>query len=395
MNVHLRMYAEKESYFDNIPPVNIYNYAIWRNGQDGAIVDNNNDGVYRFVESRRNGVGEPIHYDFDINEIPTVAVGILAFWLKYRKNGNRLLEVFAKRLREVEDFKDLFTWYTELRFNQFKENNKKDPDSWDWDWNYEFYTRYIIPHEIHLNKESEALFDYITDDDISYAKSIMKNYIAYLKKTRSGLGYVVNKELLVLRAFNTGCEFQLEDLEDFEITTILDRLEENGYVQVAWIEGHGYEAVRLLDKGKVYLKELEERRDINDIESGQVPQTKVEAAISVFNDKLDERKICSELLKTDHLKLGPKQFAFATKDFFRKIGWLATDIDTHYVGWMKNNQIINCAANDLQHVQNNDNMDKLKENLKKTFQFENGKGKWEDNLEYYKRQDSKKINSGK
>lgn len=393
--MHLRMYAEKESFFDNIPPVNIYNYAIWRNGQDGAIVDNNNDGVYRFVESKRNGVGEPIHYDFDINKIPTLAVGILAFWLKHRKNGNRLLEVFAKRQREVEDFKELFTWYTELRFDQFKENNKKDPDSWDWDWSYEFYTRYIIPHEIHLNKESEALFDYISDDDISYAKSIMKNYIAYLKKTRSGLGYVVNKELLVLRAFNTGCEFQLEDLEDFEITTILDRLEENGYVQVAWIEGHGYEAVRLLDKGKVYLKELEERRDINDIESDQVPQTKVEVASSVFNDKLDERKICSELLKTDHLKLGPKQFALASKDFFKEIGWLATDIDTHYVGWMKTNQIIKCAANDLQHVTSNNMMVKLKENLKIKFQFLNRKGKWEDNLEYYKRQDSKKINSGK
>ena len=394
MNVHLRMYAEKESFFDNIPPVNIYNYAIWRNGQDGAIVDNNNDGVYRFVESKRNDAGEPIHYDFDINEIPTLAVGILAFWLKHRKNGNRLLEVFAKRQREVEDFRELFAWYTELRFDQFKENNKKDPDSWDWDWNYEFYTRYIIPHEIHLNKESEALFDYITDDDISYAKSIMKNYIAYLKKTRSGLGYFVNKELLVLRAFNTGCEFQLEDLEDFEITTVLDRLEENGYVQVAWIEGHGYEAVRLLDKGKVYLKELEERRDINDIESGQVPQTKVEVASSVFNDKLDERKICSELLKTDHLKLGAKQFAFATKEFFRDLGWLATDIDTHYVGWMKNNQIIKCAANDLQHVTPNNKMAELKENLKTKFQFLNGKGKWEDNLEYYKKKDSKKINSG-
>ena len=383
-----------KSYIDDIPPVNIYNYVLWRNGQDGAIVDNNNDGVYRFVESKRNGVGEPIYYDFDINEIPTLAVGILAFWLKHRKNGNRLLEVFAKRQREVEDFKELFTWYTELRFDQFKDNNKKDPDSWDWDWSYEFYTRYIIPHEIHLNKESEALFDYISDDDISYAKSIMKNYIAYLKKTRSGLGYVVNKELLVLRAFNTGCEFQLEDLEDFEITTILDRLEENGYVQVAWIEGHGYEAVRLLDKGKVYLKELEERRDINDIESDQVPQTKVEVASSVFNDKLDERKIITSLLKANRLGLGAKQFAFATKEFFRDLGWLATDIDTHYVGWMKNNQIIKCAANDLQHVTPNNMMVKLKENLKIKFQFLNGKGKWEDNLEYYKKRDSKKINSG-
>lgn len=394
MNVRISRYTEQKSSFDNILPINIYNYVIWRNGQDGAIIDINNDLIYRFVEAKRYDDGELKDYNYDINDIPIVAVGILAFWLKHRRNGNRLLKSFANGTREVEDFLELFDWFTEIKFDQFKENNKKNPDTWDWDWNYEFYTRYIVPHEMHMNKLAEALFDYISDEDISYARSIMRNYIAYLKKNRSKFGYVMNKELLVLRAFSTGDVFQLEDLEDYEVSTILDELEEKGCVYVARIEGHGYEGVRLLDKGKAYLKELEEKRQTPEIPPSENSVQKETFVESVLNDKLDERKVVTALLKTKRLGLGPKQFAFAVKDFFRSISWLTTDIDTKFVSWMKANQIITTASKDLQHVKENDKMEKLKGNLHNTFQLLNGKNKWEDRREYYKNNDSQKINSG-
>ena len=394
MNVRISRYTEQKSSFDNILPINIYNYVIWRNGQDGAIIDINNDLIYRFVEAKRYDDGELKDYNYDINDIPIVAVGILAFWLKHRRNGNRLLERFANGTREVEDFLELFDWFTQIKFDQFKENNKKNPDTWDWDWNYEFYTRYIVPHEMHMNKLAEALFDYISDEDISYARSIMRNYIAYLKKNRSKFGYVMNKELLVLRAFSTGDVFQLEDLEDYEVSTILDELEEKGCVYVARIEGHGYEGVRLLDKGKAYLKELEEKRQTPEIPPSENSVQKETFVESVLNDKLDERKVVTALLKTKRLGLGPKQFAFAVKDFFRSISWLTTDIDTKFVSWMKANQIITTASKDLQHVKENDKMEKLKGNLHNTFQLLNGKNKWEDRREYYKNNDSQKINSG-
>lgn len=394
MNVRISRYTEQKSSFDNILPINIYNYVIWRNGQDGAIIDINNDLIYRFVEAKRYDDGELKDYNYDINDIPIVAVGILAFWLKHRRNSNRLLESFANGTREVEDFLELFDWFTEIKFDQFKENNKKNPDTWDWDWNYEFYTRYIVPHEMHMNKLAEALFDYISDEDLSYARSIMRNYIAYLKKNRSKFGYVMNKELLVLRAFRTGDVFQLEDLEDYEVSTILDELEEKGCVYVARIEGHGYEGVRLLDKGKAYLKELEEKRQTPEIPPSENSVQKETFVESVLNDKLDERKVVTALLKTKRLGLGPKQFAFAVKDFFRSISWLTTDIDTKFVSWMKANQIITTASKDLQHVKENDKMEKLKGNLHNTFQLLNGKNKWEDRREYYKNNDSQKINSG-
>jgi hypothetical protein len=56
------------------------------------------------------------------------------------------------------------------------------------------------------------------------------------------------------------------------------------------------------------------------------------------------------------------------------------------------------AANDLQHVKRNDNMDLLKDNLKNTFQFLNTKEVWEDIDKFYKNDSQgntlRKINNG-
>ena len=114
----------------------------------------------------------------------------------------------------------------------------------------------------------------------------------------------------------------------------------------------------------------------------------------VFHDNLDDRKIATALLKTDRLKLGQKQFTVAVQQFFSGIGWLVTTIDTQFVCWMKTHQIMNAAANDLQHVSQHQNTETLKGNLKNTFQFLNAKGIWEDKRDFYKRNDSQKINPG-
>ena len=114
----------------------------------------------------------------------------------------------------------------------------------------------------------------------------------------------------------------------------------------------------------------------------------------VFHDNLDDRKIATALLQTDRLGLGQKQFTLAVQQFFSGIGWLVTTIDTQFIGWMKTKQIMNAAANDLQHVSQHQNTEALKDNLKNTFQFINAKGVWEDKRDFYKRSDSQKINSG-
>lgn len=115
----------------------------------------------------------------------------------------------------------------------------------------------------------------------------------------------------------------------------------------------------------------------------------------IFHDNLDDQEIATTLLRTDRLGLGPKQFALAVQDFFSSIGWMVNTIDTQFVTWMKVHELMQSAAKDLQHVSWVDKMDDLKDNLKNTFMFQNRIGEWEDRREYYKRNDSQKINGGK
>jgi hypothetical protein len=246
-------------------------YEGWRNGKHGAICQW--DGIYRFVEQARgkSGVLDDVKRNKDDN--PIVAIGIVAYWLQFNSRMDTVIKQLTKYRSGIpKDIREQFDTYTQIRFEQFRKEHRDDPNTWDWDWEREFYTNVIIPHEIAFNKQSEALFDYISDSDIALVRGVMNSYIKYLKKTRTEKGYLVNPELLVLRAIDSGDETKQEDLEEFEVNTILDTLEEKRYIQVAWIEGHRPEAVRLLDKGRVYLKHLEEGSDVVESKPVVTPQ---------------------------------------------------------------------------------------------------------------------------
>ena len=248
----------EESVIDKISANNIrYYYEGWRNGKHGSICQQN--GIYRFVEMARGKSGMLDDVNRNEEDNPIVAKGIVAYWLQFNSRMDTVIKRLTKYNCEIpKDIREQFDTYTQIRFEQFRKEHRDDPNTWDWDWEREFYTNFIIPHEIDFNKRSEALFDYISDSDIVLVRSVMNSYIKFLKKTRTEKGYQVNPELLVLRAIDSGDETKQENLEEFEVTTILDTLEEKGYIQVAWIEGHKPEAVKLLDKGRVYLKNLEE-----------------------------------------------------------------------------------------------------------------------------------------
>lgn len=65
-------------------------------------------------------------------------------------------------------------------------------------------------------------------------------------------------ELRVLRHFANNEEGLIpKGMEEYECIAACERLEEKKYVWVAWIEGHDFEALRILPSGLVYLKELE------------------------------------------------------------------------------------------------------------------------------------------
>lgn len=114
---------------------------------------------------------------------------------------------------------------------------------------------------------------------------------------------------------------------------------------------------------------------------------------NVFHENINENEVAKTLLKTNRLGLGPKQFAKAVQEFFISIGWLVDQIDTHFICWMKNHQVNIGKAKDLQHIPQNEKMNELKENLKKTFQFQSPKGIWEDKSDYFKK-NRLRINKG-
>ncbi|MCR5780196.1 MAG: hypothetical protein K6G70_06600 [Bacteroidaceae bacterium] len=279
----LRRFKEEKSVVDNDsnqPPINVnmeesvlnrisasdmrYYYEGWRNGKHGAICQRNS--IYRFVEQARGESGMLDDVKKDEKDNPIVAIGIVAFWLQFNSRKDTIIKRLTKYNCEIpKDIRELFDNYTKIRFEQFKKEHRDDPDTWDWNWEYEFYAKVIIPKEISFNKRTEALFDYISDSDIVLVRAVMTNYIKYLKKTRTEKGYRVSPEFLVLRSIATFNKCALEDLEDNEISTILDKLESEGYVKVAWVEGHSPEDVRLLDKGRTYLKQLEEGKCVIDV----------------------------------------------------------------------------------------------------------------------------------
>ena len=236
--------------------VNIF-YDGWKNGKIGAITDCKGNYIYRFIEAKRNNNGELVALHEKDEENPIVMVGIVSYWIKHRKSKSRLTTLFITNPQSPKSIREQFDSYTDLRYNQFKEQHADDPATWKYDWDYEFFCKYIVPHEMSLNKETEALYEFISDTDMKLVRSVMDNYIEYLKTRRTELGYHVSPELLVLRSIDSLNEFALEDLENFEISTIVDTLESEGYVKAAWVEGHRLESIRLLDKGRVYMKLLE------------------------------------------------------------------------------------------------------------------------------------------
>lgn len=232
-------------------------YEGWRNGKHGSICQQN--GIYRFVEMARgkSGVLDDVKRKEEDN--PIVAIGIVAYWLQFNSRMDTVIKRLTRYRTEIpKDIKEQFENYTKEQFKQFRVEHRDDPLTWDWDWEYQFYAKAIIPQEIGFNKQSEALFDYISDSDIALVRAVMNNYIKYLKKCRSEKGYRVSPELLVLRAVDSQDDTKYEDLEDYEVNTILDKLEKEGFIMVAWIEGHKPEGTRILDKGRAYLKQLEE-----------------------------------------------------------------------------------------------------------------------------------------
>ena len=175
---------------DNIPQTShTYLYLErWANGKEGSITDSNGHGVYRFFPMKRdangNRIDEQTNFD-DYETNPIVATGIIGYWLHYRRNKNRLASYTTwTKEDERKNTLKIFTDYTEDKLKQYIDREQDAPNGWRRDLEREFYTEFIIRNEKPLNKQTEALMEYITPSDRQMVREVMAEYMLFLEEKR-------------------------------------------------------------------------------------------------------------------------------------------------------------------------------------------------------------------
>lgn len=359
---------------DMIPQESHFYYyfrGCWANGKEGSITDSNGHCVFRFFPLIKDDKGNRIDAEIDFDDYdtnPVVATGIIGYWLHFRKNNDRLASYTTwTKEDERKNTLKIFNDYTEDKLKQYIEREQYSPSSWRRDLEKEFYTDFIIPNEEPLNKQSEALFEYITKDDRKLVEEVIEEYMKYLRKCRSDKGYQVNPELLVLRAVESQDNTKYEDLEDFEVNTILEKLKDEGYIKVSWITGHKPWVTRMLDKGRAYLKKLEEGEIVppSDEQLDGTPDEYEQylSSSTEIDDQTDDENIDDwDLFKDWILKdvvieaiknipagevTGEVKRHFVIHTVLKEIGWLRHKQATRYVSLMKYHKVVDFAAVDF------------------------------------------------
>lgn len=181
---------------DMIPQESHFYYyfrGCWANGKKGSISDSNGHGVYRFYPFIKDENGNQIDAEIDFDDYatnPVVAMGIIGYWLHYRKNNDRLASYTTwTKEDERKNTLKIFTDYTEDKLNQYIEREQYSPSSWRRDLKKEFYMDFIIRNEEPLNEKTQALMEYITPSDQQQVKEVITEYMLFLEEKRKEYKY--------------------------------------------------------------------------------------------------------------------------------------------------------------------------------------------------------------
>ena len=176
---------------DKIPQESHFYYyfrGCWANGKEGTIADSNGHGIYRFYPFVKDENGNRIDAEIDFDDYdtnPIVAMGIIGYWLHYRKNNDRLASYTTwTKEDERKNTLKIFSDYTEDKLNQYIEREQYSPSSWRRDLKKEFYMDFIIRNEEPLNEKTQALMEYITPSDQQQVKEVIAEYMLFLEEKR-------------------------------------------------------------------------------------------------------------------------------------------------------------------------------------------------------------------
>jgi hypothetical protein len=136
----------------------------WANGKSGQFNDFDNNYQYRFCETDENG------YHFLLKEeeqkkLPVLACGFVAWLIKHWGT----------------DTQTIYSGYLQARLDQYKSSHKNDADVLKRDLDSEFFEQYNSQEEKFV-LQSEAIFDFVSDDDVKKIKNYISNYFDFISK---------------------------------------------------------------------------------------------------------------------------------------------------------------------------------------------------------------------
>ncbi|GAB6119250.1 hypothetical protein [Dysgonomonas termitidis] len=137
--------------------------SAWKNGKAGQFKDVEDNCCYRFLETDehymayKEEAGQP-------HMLPVVICGFCAYLIK--KWGKDTLAIY--------------NGYMDMRLGEYRERHRNDADLPFRNLEEEFYFRHRIDEE-ELFRQSQGLFEYLSDNEAEIIRSYTDNYFRYIE----------------------------------------------------------------------------------------------------------------------------------------------------------------------------------------------------------------------
>lgn len=136
----------------------------WKNGEAGRFYDFDNNLLYRFCQTDENLKAFLLPID-EQRKLPILICGFVAWLIKYWGS----------------DSGKIYSSYLDMRIRQYEESQKTAPDILSRNLTQEFFKSYIDDEQSWI-KQSESVYEYVTDEDAVIIQQHIKYYLEYVEE---------------------------------------------------------------------------------------------------------------------------------------------------------------------------------------------------------------------
>ncbi|MFC4676298.1 hypothetical protein [Dysgonomonas termitidis] len=158
---------EEKQFIDFIKSGTISNN--WVNGKSGQFQDFDNTCLYRFCEMDKDCHIHLLKKEEE-KKLPVLACGFVAWLIKHWGTNTQAI----------------YSSYLQARLNKYKTEHKNDADVFKRDLEREFYDQYKTKEEQWV-KQSEAIFEFVSDVEVNQIKEYVRNYFEYVNSLSNPL----------------------------------------------------------------------------------------------------------------------------------------------------------------------------------------------------------------